>query len=340
MALRMRMNMLFRHRPFISLTDLVFVLLISSLSSAATVTYTYDSLNRVTSVDYGNGFTENYTYDDAGNRLSMDVVSPDISTTPVSHDFLSVLVGNSSASQTITVSNTGTGDLIIGTIGLIGSNASEFSIQNNNCTNQTIAPLGSCTLNVIFSPTAGGAKNADLNVPSNDPDIATLSISLNGMGVTDTDGDGYTSDVDCNDNDPVLNPTTLWYPDNDGDSYGNATIYIQQCIQPVNYVLNSSDYNDNDPNINPAISPVRVAGALTLDYNTLQEAYNNAGNGDIIKVHSMTFSENIVININKTVTLRGGYNGTFTTNSGSTTLIGNINIINGTLVIENLVIEK
>lgn len=39
--------------------------------SAANITYTYDSLNRVTSVDYGNGFKEEYTYDAAGNRLTM-----------------------------------------------------------------------------------------------------------------------------------------------------------------------------------------------------------------------------------------------------------------------------
>ena len=38
-------------------------------TSAATIDYTYDNLNRLTKVDYGNGSTEEYTYDSAGNRL-------------------------------------------------------------------------------------------------------------------------------------------------------------------------------------------------------------------------------------------------------------------------------
>ncbi len=73
MALRMMIKLLLRHRLFFSLKAFVFILLISSLSYAATVTYTYDSLNRVTSVDYGAGATEDYTYDAAGNRTTMIV---------------------------------------------------------------------------------------------------------------------------------------------------------------------------------------------------------------------------------------------------------------------------
>jgi YD repeat-containing protein len=38
-------------------------------TSAATIAYSYDNLNRLTKVDYGNGITEVYTYDSAGNRL-------------------------------------------------------------------------------------------------------------------------------------------------------------------------------------------------------------------------------------------------------------------------------
>ena len=41
------------------------------IAFGATVTYSYDTLNRLTSVDYGNGTTINYTYDPAGNRLTM-----------------------------------------------------------------------------------------------------------------------------------------------------------------------------------------------------------------------------------------------------------------------------
>jgi YD repeat-containing protein len=46
-------------------------LFIGAKSHAATITYTYDSHNRLTRVDYGNGDTIEYTYDAAGNRLTL-----------------------------------------------------------------------------------------------------------------------------------------------------------------------------------------------------------------------------------------------------------------------------
>jgi YD repeat-containing protein len=51
------------------------LLTLSGNAFATTITYTYDSLNRVTKVDYGNGFTEDYTYDAAGNRLTLTVTA-------------------------------------------------------------------------------------------------------------------------------------------------------------------------------------------------------------------------------------------------------------------------
>jgi YD repeat-containing protein len=50
------------------------VILIAGFSGQAfSATYTYDNLNRLISVDYGNGTVANYTYDAAGDRTSMVV---------------------------------------------------------------------------------------------------------------------------------------------------------------------------------------------------------------------------------------------------------------------------
>jgi RHS repeat-associated protein len=46
---------------------LLFLLLIASPASAATITFTYDALNQLTSVTYDNGQTINYSYDPGGN---------------------------------------------------------------------------------------------------------------------------------------------------------------------------------------------------------------------------------------------------------------------------------
>jgi hypothetical protein len=108
---------------------------------------------------------------------------PDISVSPTSKNFGDVTVGSSSPAQTFTVSNVGTADLVVGTIDITGANAGQFSKQNDNVSGQTIAPDGSATLEVVFSPTSTGAKSAALSIPSNDPDEATVAVPLSGNGV-------------------------------------------------------------------------------------------------------------------------------------------------------------
>jgi YD repeat-containing protein len=107
---------------------------------------------------------------------------PEISVSPPSKDFGSVDVGNTSSPQTFTVSNTSKSDLIIGTLSITGTDASQFTGQNDTCSGQTIVPSSTCTVDVVFSPTSAGTKNASLSIPSNDPDTSTLNVSLTGTG--------------------------------------------------------------------------------------------------------------------------------------------------------------
>lgn len=125
--------MLLKFKGMISFFIATFILILSYSSYAATVTYTYDSLNRFTKVDYGNGFTEEYTYDNAGNRLSLLVKAPlpEISVLPISYNFGNLNVGSSSMPQTFTISNTGAADLVISTICITGNNSSKFINPKN-----------------------------------------------------------------------------------------------------------------------------------------------------------------------------------------------------------------
>ena len=109
----------------------------------------------------------------------------DISVSPTSHDFGSVNVGSSSTPQTFAVNNVSDVGLIIGTLGITGADASEFSIQNDNCSGQTVAS-GSCTVDIVFPPASEGIKSAKLSIPSNDPDTPTLDVPLSGIGGTCT----------------------------------------------------------------------------------------------------------------------------------------------------------
>ncbi len=50
-------------------------LLVSFPALSGTTQYTYDDLNRLVRVTYKNGITLEYTYDEAGNRLSKDIIT-------------------------------------------------------------------------------------------------------------------------------------------------------------------------------------------------------------------------------------------------------------------------
>ncbi|MFH1308382.1 MAG: MopE-related protein, partial [archaeon] len=47
-----------------------------------------------------------------------------------------------------------------------------------------------------------------------------------------------------------------YFIDADNDTYGNPVISISSCIQPIGYVLNNTDCNDNNSSINPSASEI------------------------------------------------------------------------------------
>ena len=92
--------------------------------------------------------------------------------------FGSVAVGGN-ATSTLTVHNDGDANLIVGTLGGLSA---PFSLVNNACSGQTIAPAGACTVGVRFAPTAAGSFSGTLNIPSNDADDPTVAVAVSGTG--------------------------------------------------------------------------------------------------------------------------------------------------------------
>ncbi|MEC7241372.1 MAG: MopE-related protein, partial [Myxococcota bacterium] len=92
---------------------------------------------------------------------------------------------------------------------------------------------------------------------------------------SDFDGDGFTADVDCNDNDSAIHPDAAevcdgvdnncdnsidgadadgaltFYGDQDADGYGGMDISVTQCDMPSGFVDNAEDCNDVNADINP-----------------------------------------------------------------------------------------
>ncbi|NWF69259.1 MAG: protein kinase [Chloroflexi bacterium] len=107
--------------------------------------------------------------------------APNIVVQPTSAlNFGAVLVGSTSAPQAITITNNQAGALTISGIALGGPNADQFQITNNPTTPLILLQNQILTLNVVFSPTSAGAKSATVSITSNDPDAASVVVSLAG----------------------------------------------------------------------------------------------------------------------------------------------------------------
>lgn len=80
-------------------------------------------------------------------------------------------VGLSSEAQSVSLKNQGTGPLILGTLSSQGTDAADFRIVTDTCSGATLAvgDINGCAVSLQFSPTAVGAKQASLSVPSNVP---------------------------------------------------------------------------------------------------------------------------------------------------------------------------
>ena len=78
----------------------------------------------------------------------------------------------------------------------------------------------------------------------------------------------------------------------------------------------------------------------TIYYDTIGNAYLGAAvSGSRIKACRIDYPGNLVFNLKKTVTLRGGYNSDYSNDSGTTNVVGKITIQNGRVTICNLKIK-
>ena len=97
------------------------------------------------------------------------------------------------------------------------------------------------------------------------------------IGPKDNDGDGYPSDIDCNDDDASIKPyadetcdgidnncdgqidegvTQTFYADADEDGFGSDADSVLDCDAPQGYVSTSGDCDDTVANINPDMAEV------------------------------------------------------------------------------------
>ena len=109
--------------------------------------------------------------------------APEVSVSPASVDFGPHAPGYPSEYTTVTVTNTGSAGLTVpaGGVTLAGTNRDDFDFTGT-CDDVTVQPAQTCSIEVLFNPTANGSRSGSLQIASNAPGSPTV-VPLTGTGV-------------------------------------------------------------------------------------------------------------------------------------------------------------
>lgn len=124
-----------------------------------------------------------YVGDIFNNRVREVTLTPGATLAPATVPFGNQSQGTTSATQTVTLTDSGDAPLTISGASTTG----DFAIQTNNCT-ATLATGASCTILVTFTPTTTGALTGTLTVTDNSLPNGTQAVNLTGTGTTQASG--------------------------------------------------------------------------------------------------------------------------------------------------------
>jgi hypothetical protein len=162
---------------------------------------------------------------------------------PASLTFPSLQINQTSSAQTATLTNNGNATLVISNIAITGDYA-----QTDTCPG-SLGIGSSCTFQITFTPTAGGARNGALSITDNAPGSPHM-ISLSGSGYVTT---------------ATVTPSSL--------AFGNQTLGTTSAAQlvtmtntganpiAVSAVAVSGDFAETD---NCTSAPVAIEGSCTI----------------------------------------------------------------------------
>ncbi len=116
---------------------------------------------------------------DAGNNRVREVtLAPVAKLSKTTLQFPTESIGHSSPPEPVSLENTGYADLSISGEQIEGYDAADFSISANTCGKQ-LAPAGSCSISIVFTPSKAGKRTAKLVITDS---LGQQTVSLVGTG--------------------------------------------------------------------------------------------------------------------------------------------------------------
>jgi len=122
-------------------------------------------------------------------------------------------------------------------------------------------------------------------------------------------------------NDTGLSPSTTYY-------------YRVRAYATTGYAGTYSPYSNEINTTTYSNQPVKVIGGSS--YTTLQGAYNASIDGDVLQIYAIILAENLELNRPITATISGGYDASYSTVVGMTTLNG-LTVVDGAAIVDNVI---
>ncbi|SJZ48376.1 hypothetical protein SAMN02745119_00712 [Trichlorobacter thiogenes] len=343
-----------------------YLLLSSFAATDLPVTVTLQNRQATKAVDYFTGaeiatvtngqFTFTMGHYNDGYRVIRLVAPTAAAASPASNDYGTVTNGQTSSNATFTLSNhsSATSPLQINSRTISGTNANQFILSNGSCgtTPFTLAPGGSCTLQVSFKPTTTGLKNATLAITSTDVNNPTLSVALSGTGraqlnltVSNSNGGGGTvtgdsSGISCTGGNCTYDFTQA------------ATVNLTATANIASVFSNwSGDCSDSSTTCSLSMSDTKTLGAVfslvprarigTTPYGSLASAYAAVASNGVIQAKSLLFPDTgLSCNRNISFSLKGGYSDTYSSQTGYSIIPGNMTLTgSGAVTVDRIVIQ-
>jgi C1A family cysteine protease len=182
-------------------------------------------------------------------------------------------------------------------------------------------------LAVSLDADGDGVEDSSDNCSSvSNPDQA----DMDGDGIGDACDPDIDGDGDLNEADNCVPVSNADQADMDGDGAGD----VCDMDMDGDGVFNGSDTC-------PSARPVKIIGTSSF-FDSVQSAFADASlaSGNVVGCHDTDFTEAANFNqVNKTITLRGGYDCGYSTAASNARIQGSLTISSGTVTVENLIIQ-
>jgi len=310
-------------------------------ASAASISYRYDTLNRLVGVTYDNGMSIGYNYDKTGNLIRIargiggaDVIPPVVTTFGLPAESTSLVVPVSAFSATDNVAVTGY--CVMAT-----ESTSGCSWSASPPTSYTFAPgtaNGSHTLYAFARDAAGNASTSivstiQLALPQTQLSVTIQGLYGGGGSVTSDPGGIACTSGTCTASYASGTAVTLIPAPNGSSAF---TAWSGACSGGSNCTVSMTV--DRSATASFSLIPrARVAG---VPYGSLSSAYQAVGDNGVLEAQSLVFAEDLTLNRNVIFTLMGGFFSDYgSTRTGYTTLQGRLTVGTGAVKVDRLIIK-